>query len=148
GDWGVINLHPKPGFLNWLPDWMWSVRYPHNAINAGIPIPHCDGNYCNQLVYGVYPTPFYEAVLCIGLFLAMWFFRKKIITPGAMFCLYLVLNGGERLMIECMRINRRYPILGMNMTQAQIIGALMVLGGFAGFAYLVFVQRTARKSNP
>ncbi|HEX3385246.1 MAG TPA: prolipoprotein diacylglyceryl transferase family protein [Mucilaginibacter sp.] len=148
GDWGIINLHPKPGFLTRLPNWMWSFRYPHNAINAGIPIPWCDGNYCNQLVNGVYPTPFYEAVLCIGLFLMMWFFRRKIVTPGKMFCLYLVLNGGERLMIECIRINPRYPILGMNMTQAQMIAILMLLGGLAGFAYMAFVRRRVRKSNP
>ncbi|HEX3383849.1 MAG TPA: prolipoprotein diacylglyceryl transferase family protein, partial [Mucilaginibacter sp.] len=100
------------------------------------------------LVNGVYPTPFYEAVLCIGLFLMMWFFRRKIVTPGAMFSLYLVLNGGERFMIECIRINRRYPILSMNMTQAQLIAALMLLGGLAGFAYMTFVRRTIKKSNP
>jgi phosphatidylglycerol:prolipoprotein diacylglycerol transferase len=148
GDWGVVNLHPKPGFLTWLSDWMWSFRYPHNAINAGLPIPGCDGNYCNQLVIGVYPTPFYEAVLCIGLFLVMWFFRRKIVTPGAMFCLYLVLNGAERLMIECIRVNPRYTIFGMNMTQAQMIAALMLLGGISGFGYLVFAGERIRKSHP
>jgi len=148
GDWGIVNLHPKPGFLTWLPDWMWSFRFPHNAINAGLPIPGCDGNYCNQLVNGVYPTPFYEAVLCIGLFLVMWFFRRKIITPGAMFCLYLVLNGAERFMIECIRVNPRYAILGMNMTQAQTIAALMLLGGISGFAYLAFIRERTRKSHP
>ncbi|MGN6639594.1 MAG: prolipoprotein diacylglyceryl transferase family protein [Mucilaginibacter sp.] len=147
GDWGIVNLHPKPGFLNWLPGWMWSFRFPHNAINAGLPIPGCNGNYCNQLIRGVYPTPFYEAVLCIGLFLVMWFCRKKIIIPGAMFCLYLVLNGAERLAIECVRINPRYRFLGMNMTQAQIIAGLMILGGLGGFAYLAFVRQGIRKSN-
>lgn len=147
GDWGIVNPHPKPGFLSWLPGWMWSFRFPHNAINAGLPIPGCGGNYCDQLINGVYPTPFYEAVLCIGLFLVMWFCRKKIIIPGAMFCLYLVLNGAERLTIECIRINPRYRFLGMNMTQAQIIAALMLLGGLGGFAYLAFVLQRIRKSN-
>jgi phosphatidylglycerol:prolipoprotein diacylglycerol transferase len=147
GDWGVVNLHLKPGFLTWLPDWMWSFRFPHNAINAGLTIPGCDSNYCNQLVTGVYPTPFYEVVLCIGLFLVMWFCRKKIVTPGLMFCLYLVLNGTERLLIECIRINPRYMVLGINMTQAQIIASLMILGGFGGFAYLAFVWQGIRKSN-
>ena len=145
GDWGIVNLHPKPGVLSWLPDWMWSFHYPQNTIGAGMPMPGCDGNYCNQLVNGVYPTPFYEAVLCIGLFLLMWAFRKKIIAPGAMFFIYLILNGGERLLIEMIRINHHYHFLGMNMTQAQIIGALMVLGGSAGFIYLVFMRRQAGK---
>lgn len=147
GDWGIVNLHSKPGFLTWLPNWMWSFRFPHNAINAGLSIPGCDGNYCNQLVSGVYPTPFYEAVLCIGLFMVMWFCRKRIITPGVMFCLYLLLNGGERMLIECIRINPRYMVLGMNMTQAQIIAGLMLLGGLGGFIYLAFAGRAIRKSN-
>jgi phosphatidylglycerol:prolipoprotein diacylglycerol transferase len=145
GDWGIMNAHPKPQLLQWLPDWMWSFRFPHNAIEAGINIPGCDGNFCNQLVKGVYPTSFYEAVWCIGLFLLMWLFRKKIVTPGAMFFTYLVANGTERLLIEFIRINYRYQILGMHLTQAQVIGGLMVMGGLAGFLYLAFHQRTGLK---
>ena len=28
GDWGRVNLAPKPGWLSWLPDWAWSYKYP------------------------------------------------------------------------------------------------------------------------
>ena len=39
GDWGIVNLNPKPELLNFLlPDWMWSYNYPNNVINAGIPM--------------------------------------------------------------------------------------------------------------
>ena len=65
-----------------------------------------------------------------------------------MFFTYLILNGGERLLIEMIRINHHYRFLGMNMTQAQIIGALMVLGGSAGFIYLFFVRRKTEKYKP
>ncbi|MBB5394099.1 prolipoprotein diacylglyceryl transferase [Mucilaginibacter sp. AK015] len=138
GDWGIINMHVKPQWLNWLPNWMWSFKYPHNAINAGIPIPGCNGNYCNQLVKGVYPTPFYEAALCIGMFLLMWAFRKKIKVPGLMFCIYLILNGGERFLIEHIRINFNYSYLGITFTQAELIGSLMLLGGVVGLAIIAY----------
>lgn len=148
GDWGIVNFNVKPGFLHWLPGWMWSFRYPHNAINAGIAIPGCNGNYCNQLVNGVYPTPFYEVVLCIGCFLLIWLLRKRITLPGAVFCLYLVLNGAERFAIECIRINRRYDIMGLYLTQAQVIALLMLAGGIAGFFYMAFNYNSSKKSNP
>ena len=36
GDWGIANLQPNP--YPFLPDWLWSYRYPHNVINEGVPI--------------------------------------------------------------------------------------------------------------
>jgi phosphatidylglycerol:prolipoprotein diacylglycerol transferase len=138
GDWGIVNNHAKPGFL---PQWMWSFTYSHNAINAGIPLPDCTGNYCNQLVHGVYPTPFYEATICLSFFMLMWVFRNKIIIPGFMFFLYLILNGGERFLIELIRINPKYHILGMVLTQAGFIGLLMVLGGLTGFGFLIINRK-------
>lgn len=136
GDWGIINRHLKPEWLSWLPDWMWSFRFPHNSINAGVTIPMYDCNYCNELVKGVYPTSFYEAVLCIGMFLLMWAFRHKIKTPGLMFSIYLVLNGGERFLIEHIRVNINYTIFGISFTQAEIIGGLMLLGGITGLVII------------
>jgi phosphatidylglycerol:prolipoprotein diacylglycerol transferase len=134
GDWGIVNHHPKPGFI---PQWMWAFNYPHNAINEGVPIPGCNGFYCSQLAHGVYPTPFYEVAICLLFFMLMWIFRRKITIPGFMFFTYLVLNGGERFLIEMIRINPRYNILGMMFTQASLIGLLMLLGGITGFVFIV-----------
>ena len=145
GDWGIVNNQAKPGFL---PQWMWSFTYPHNAINAGIPLPGCTGNYCNQLVHGVYPTPFYEATICLLFFMLMWVFRNKIIIPGFMFFLYLILNGGERFLIELIRINPKYHILGMVLTQAGFIGLLMVLGGLAGFGFFIINHKNNLQRQP
>ncbi|WP_439698527.1 prolipoprotein diacylglyceryl transferase [Mucilaginibacter sp. AW1-7] len=145
GDWGIINDHPKPGLI---PGWMWSFTYPHNAINAGLPIPDCAGNYCNQLLHGVYPTPFYEATICLLFFTLMWVFRNKIIIPGFMFFLYLMLNGGERFLIELIRINPKYQIFGMNFTQAGYIGLLMVVGGLVGFVCLIIKTKKTGKLQP
>jgi phosphatidylglycerol:prolipoprotein diacylglycerol transferase len=145
GDWGIVNNHAKPRFL---PQWMWSFTYPHNAINAGISLPDCTGNYCNQLVHGVYPTPFYEATICLLFFMLMWVFRNKIIIPGFMFFLYLILNGGERFLIELIRINPKYHILGMVLTQAGFIGLLMVLGGLTGFGFLIINRKNNLQRQP
>ena len=32
GDWGIVNLTPKPNWMSFLPDWFWSYSYPHNVI--------------------------------------------------------------------------------------------------------------------
>ncbi|MEO3406755.1 prolipoprotein diacylglyceryl transferase family protein [Mucilaginibacter sp. CAU 1740] len=138
GDWGIVNHHPKPGFI---PQWMWAFNYPHNAINAGISIPGCNDFYCSQLAHGVYPTPFYEAAICLLFFMLMWVFRRKITIPGFMFFLYLVLNGGERFLIEMIRVNPRYNILGMMFTQASLIGLLMLLGGITGFVFIIINRK-------
>ncbi|WP_158826887.1 prolipoprotein diacylglyceryl transferase [Mucilaginibacter lacusdianchii] len=147
GDWGIVNTRPKPTFLRLLPDWMWSFRFPHNAINAGVPISGCNGNYCNQLVQGVFPTSFYEAVLCIGFFVVMWMFRKSIITPGLMFFIYLVLNGAERFFIEFIRINHKYTIANFSLTQAQFIGVLMMAGGLTGLGNLILKYKVLQNSK-
>jgi phosphatidylglycerol:prolipoprotein diacylglycerol transferase len=147
GDWGVVNNQIEPNWLSWLPNWMWSFNYPHNTINAGVPIPGCNGNYCNELVKGVYPTSFYELVLCIGMFGLMWAFRKKIKIPGLMFSIYLILNGGERFLIEHIRINFNYRFLGATFTQAELIGALMLLGGVTGLFIIAYNRyRPAHKT--
>ncbi|MEI6277529.1 MAG: prolipoprotein diacylglyceryl transferase family protein [Prolixibacteraceae bacterium] len=59
GCWGIVNLKPQPDWLAFLPDWVWSFRYPHNGINAGYPIPGCEGAHCMILPRPVFPTPIY-----------------------------------------------------------------------------------------
>jgi phosphatidylglycerol:prolipoprotein diacylglycerol transferase len=51
GDWGIPNTAPKPGWLSWAPDWMWSFKYPHNVSmeDQGNKIADCVGKYCNEL---------------------------------------------------------------------------------------------------
>lgn len=128
GDWGIVNNHPKP--FTWLPDWMWSFKYPHNVNEAGIPIPGCtDTKYCMQLPEGVFPTPFYETVVCLLLFLVIWSLRKKFTIPGTLFAFYLVLNGIERFFIEKIRVNVRLNIFGFEPTQAEVISTLLVITG-------------------
>lgn len=127
GDWGIVNLHPKP--FSWLPDWMWAYTYPHNVVGEGVPIPGCVGQYCNQLPAPVYPTALYEIIVCFLLFLVLWVLRKRIKVPGRIFGLYLVLNGIERFFIEKIRVNTKYEALPFQPTQAELIALLLVVAG-------------------
>jgi phosphatidylglycerol:prolipoprotein diacylglycerol transferase len=137
GDWGIINTHLKPGWLNWLPDWMWASKYPHNVIDAGVPIMGCLGEHCKILAAGVYPTSFYEAAICLLLFGLMWVFRWRIRVPGLMFYLYLILNGTERILMEQIRITDRHRFLGLVFTQAELICVLIIAGGITGIIYII-----------
>ncbi len=136
GDWGIANLNPKPNWLSWLPDWTWAYNYPNNVINEGIPMPGCEGRHCHMLPDAVYPTPFYEAVICIILFVFMWNMRKRINIPGIITSIYLLLNGIERFMIEKIRVNNQYHIAGHGITQAEIISFILIILGVSGIIYL------------
>lgn len=139
GDWGIVNLAPKPDWMGFLPDWMWSYTFPHNVINAGIPIDGCVGNFCYQLANPVWPTAFYEVVMSLILFGILWFLRKKINIPGMLFFIYFIFNGIERFFIEKVRVNTEYNILG-GITQAEIISFLLIITGFLGCLYF-YVKR-------
>ncbi|MFI5163616.1 MAG: prolipoprotein diacylglyceryl transferase [Bacteroidia bacterium] len=134
GDWGIDNLLAKPSWF-FLPDWAWAYSYPHNVNGVGIPIPGCDGKFCSVLEHPVFPTPLWEAITCIALFFVLWSLRKKITTPGVMFCVYLILNGIERFFIEKIRINTTYNIFGHHITQAEIISTLLFFLGIIGVFY-------------
>ncbi|MFY8191267.1 MAG: prolipoprotein diacylglyceryl transferase, partial [Bacteroidia bacterium] len=120
GDWGIDNLMPKPEWLSAFPDWVWAYTYPNNVLNEGIPIAGCVGNHCNQLANPVFPTPLYEAVVCIGLFGLLWSVRKRFTIPGTFFMFYLLLNGIERFLIEKIRVNTTYTIFENKITQAEL----------------------------
>ncbi len=144
GDWGIPSTNPKP--LSWLPDWMWSYDYPHNVVNDGIPMLDCvTDKYCNHLVPAVYPTPFYETIMCLFLFLILWNIRKRIKTPGVLFSIYLIFNGIERFFIEKIRVNTLYDINGFTFTQAELISTILFILGVIGIFY--FQKKAERKTR-
>ncbi|WP_207422666.1 prolipoprotein diacylglyceryl transferase [Desertivirga brevis] len=144
GDWGLPTPSAKPGWLSWAPDWVWSFKYPHNVINEGVPIPGCEGRFCHELPVGVYPTPFYEVIMCLILFAILWSLRKRIHAVGLMWFLYLILNGIERFLIEHIRVNSLYHAFGMAFTQAQLISFIMVLTGVIGSIWAINNHRKTR----
>ena len=139
GDWGIPNIAAKPDWLSFLPDWMWSYNFPHNVINAGIPMQDCGEKfwypYCYELAQPVFPTAFYETILATIIFTILWTIRKRINIAGVLFCTYLTLNGIERFFIEKIRVNTKYDILD-GITQAEIISFCLILIGVLGCFYL------------
>lgn len=136
GDWGIVNTSPKPGWLNFIPDWLWAYNYPHNIINEGVLIPGCTGLHCHQLAQPVFPTPVYETMMAVVIFIILWSLRKRIKIPGVLFSIYLMFNGVERLLIEKIRVNARYDLLGMSVTQAEVISTLIFITGLSLFIVL------------
>jgi len=128
GDWGIVaKAQPDWWFL---PDWVWSFDFPHNVLGRGVPIPGCELEYCAQLAQGVYPTSIYETVMAFTIGGILWALRKRLTAlPGILFCVYLFLNGVERFCIEFVRVNDRYNVLGLELSQAQIIAVCFMLSG-------------------
>jgi phosphatidylglycerol---prolipoprotein diacylglyceryl transferase len=135
GDWGIVNAAPKPDWMNAFPDWMWSYSYPHNVNEVGVMIDGCVGKYCTVLPEPVYPTPLYEAIACILLFVVLWSVRKRVIVPGVLFCIYLIMNGVERFFIEKIRVNDVYNLAGISFTQAELIAVLLMIAGIVGIFF-------------
>ena len=125
---------------SFLPTWMFAYTYPNNVNKDGVLIAGCKEEHCRALPQPVFPTPFYETVVCTLLFLILWSVRKRITTPGVMFGIYLILNGIERFTIELIRVNNTYPMFGFHPTQAEIISASLVL---AGLILIIIVKRRA-----
>ncbi len=141
GDWGIVNTLPTPTFI---PNWLWAYTYPNNVVSEGIPIEGCTGLYCNVLPQPVFPTPLYESIISLIFFAVLWQYRKKIIIPGVMFCVYMVMNGVERFFIEKIRINPPYNIFGIQATQAELISFLLIIVGTAFIGLLYYKNKNAQ----
>lgn len=137
------NLHhtsfQKPSALGFLPNWFFAYNYPHNVNKVGVPIAGCEDNYCAQLPVPVFPTPLYEIIACTILFFILWGLRDRLKPVGALFCLYLILNGIERFFIEKIRVNNRIhwmEFLGIYPTQAEVISFALVIAGILLWIFL------------
>jgi prolipoprotein diacylglyceryltransferase len=126
-----LEIHPFLG----LPNWLFGYNFPHNVINEGVSFVGCQGQFCHYLPISVFPTALYETIVCLVLFVILWSLRKKINIAGRLFAVYLILNGIERFLIEKIRVNTKYNILGFHPTQAEIISSLLIIFGIILFWY-------------
>jgi phosphatidylglycerol:prolipoprotein diacylglycerol transferase len=109
---------------NW--DGAWAMAYPDGTE----PIDET-----------VHPTPVYET-LAMGL-VAMVLWRLRFtLTNGLLFALYLVLAGGERLLVEFIRRNEDAAI---GLTTAQLFSVAMIVAG--GLWLLLAARRTPRPAT-
>lgn len=127
GDWGIAaNMALKP---HWLPTWGWAQTYDGNIAGTVIAAP------------GVYPTPIYEVAMALVLAWALWSLRFHKNRSGYLFSVYLLFAGFERLLIEKIRVNARYEVLGAYVTQAEVISVLLILVGLGGLLATVRTKR-------
>lgn len=145
GDWGICsNLEAKPG---WLPAWLWSETFPRSILDPGNTMTN-DAlvfEQCPPGADGVFPTMLYEFGMAAVLFGVLWAFRKHRFRNGWLFSLYLVFNGVERFLIEQIRVNNVFELLGIRVTQAEIISTLILLAGVVG---LVLTTRSRVQDAP
>jgi prolipoprotein diacylglyceryltransferase len=141
---GTHALSVKPFWG--LPNWLFGYNYPHNVLNEGIAFPDCHGNFCNYLPISVFPTPFYETMICLVLFALIWFSRKKFKVPGRIFAVYLMLNGLERFMIEKIRVNTKYTDLVFQPTQAELISTGLFIAGIILYWYAPKIKSSKSKA--
>ncbi|MEO6550768.1 MAG: prolipoprotein diacylglyceryl transferase family protein [Ferruginibacter sp.] len=130
---------------SFLPTWMIAYNYPQNVNNDGILISGDDEDHNRVLPLPVFPTPFYETIICTILFLLVWSIRKRIKVAGMVSGIYFILNGLERFMIEKIRVNNQYHFFGIHPTQAEIISFFLIL---IGIIIIIYVQiKAARKEH-
>jgi phosphatidylglycerol---prolipoprotein diacylglyceryl transferase len=133
GDWGLAaNMPLKP---HWLPTVLWAQTYDHNILGQAIAPP------------GVYPTPLYEILMSLACFGVLWALRKHPFRHGWLFAVYLILTGLERLAIEPIRVNTRTSVLGLQVTQAQVISFLLVVCGVVGVVLLTRRRSTSAQGG-
>jgi phosphatidylglycerol---prolipoprotein diacylglyceryl transferase len=127
---------------SFLPNWMFAYAYPKNVNSDGVLIAGDNDEHNRMLPLPVFPTPFYETIACTLLFLFLWGIRKRVKVPGVIFGIYLIINGLERFVIEKIRVNYLYNILGFHPSQAQVIALLLIV---VGLAFIVYNWRRSKK---
>jgi phosphatidylglycerol:prolipoprotein diacylglycerol transferase len=60
--------------------------------------------------------------------------RKHKHAPGWLFSMYLLVAGIERFVIEKIRVNNEFDLLGFSVTQAEVISIALVALGVLGLA--------------
>lgn len=118
GDYGVPTSLP------------WGMSFPNGVVPT---------------TQRVHPTPLYEffawmAIACLLWRLGARFLRRKQ-TAGWLFCVYLVLTGAARFLVEIIRLNPR-SFLGMSNAQTASVGSVL-LGGI-----LLLYLRSKLSANP
>ena len=129
-----------------IPVWMVAYNYPQNVNNDGIVIPGNYEDHNRMLPMPVFPTPFYETVICTLLFLVIWIFRKRIKTAGTVSGIYFIVNGLERFAVEKIRVNNQYHFLGLHPSQAEIISFCLIIFGL-GILLTVQLKAAARRGE-
>jgi len=117
--WGTIysrgTYPPSIAFLQ-LPDV--AQHYPGGIVPDTTPL---------------HPTPIYEFLASLLIFLFLWRFRRRSAPDGMLFMIYLTAAALERFLIEFIRIS---PRMFIGLTEAQLISAILGALGVLGILSL------------
>ena len=137
GDYGI----PVSEFASWVP---WGTNYSKGILPPSVAFR---GTSIAQKFGGVvpdntlcHPTPVYELIAGIIIFLVLWRYRKIFKLDGHLFFLYLILAGLSRLLVEFIRIN---PRIMFGLSEAQLISIVMIIVGFFYFYKPPFKEQKA-----
>ncbi len=136
--------NPSPNCFHFHPTGSGPLIIPNNVINEGVLLSGCEGKFYHALDQPVFPTPFYESLICSLFFLELWFIRGKITIPGMLFSIYLILNGIERFIIGSIRVNIKYKFMFFETTQAQPIAIGLIILGIIG---IIFFNKLYKKQT-
>lgn len=132
GDWGLPSTLP------------WAMAYPHAIVgwHGDLHLPNGSLLPSTVLKLGshwtlvdgffpgvrVHPTPIYEIIMYVAIFALLWSMRRRIKFNGERMCLYMILAGSARFLVEFLRIN---PRVFWCFSEAQLFSILMIIVGFA-----------------
>jgi phosphatidylglycerol---prolipoprotein diacylglyceryl transferase len=71
----------------------------------------------------------------------LWSFRKKL-SPGILFAIFLIIYSAARFFIEFIRVNPKFTILQVSLSQAQYISIPVFI---TGVGILLFLYRKKLK---
>ena len=93
----------------------------------------------------VHPTQIYSGLLELIMFGILWGLRKRIGTPGRLFCLYLMMEGASRLLLDEVGYQEPMellPVFGLSMAVSQILSLVTIVVGVV--AWVVLGRRVKR----
>lgn len=126
-----------------------SLPWGTNYENGIVPPTHMFNGteYAKSFPNGIFPndtplhpTPIYEFLASLIIFLILWKFRKRDWAAGKLVMLYFILSSLSRFLVEFIRLN---PRILVGFSQAQIISIVIFTIGITGFMYLTRQRKTA-----
>lgn len=94
-----------------------------------------------DLNVAMHPTPVYEFIMGVIVFFFLWKLRTKLVIPGMLFGVYLLVMPVQRFIIEFWRLN---PIVALGLTQAQLFSILIFIAGLIMIYTLKKREKTGR----
>jgi phosphatidylglycerol:prolipoprotein diacylglycerol transferase len=127
GDYGM------PTSLPWGVDYSKGIVPPSLALKdfSQVTSKYPGGIIPENIL--LHPTPLYEFLACTIIFLFLWRLRKTVKPDGALFMIYLIFAGLERLLVEFIRLN---PRLLFGLSEAQLVSVPLIFLGVFGYMYL------------